>query len=114
MKNNPPPPPPKRKKNQKKNKQTNKQINKNWAANLEGLLNNLAFPYLLNNQSITQLQFYMVIQKVYAIFLQEWYAELNSSSDLDTYKLLNKTFHTEKYISCIPNESHRLALSRFV
>ena len=52
---------------------------KSWAANLKCLIIDLGFSFLWNQMPLTQRQLSVVIQRVYDTFLQEWYAELNSS-----------------------------------
>ena len=84
-----------------------------WAQCVCNLLNELGFSYLWDFQSISKLQLDMAIQTVYDQYCQVWYSELAQSNKLDTFKAVNKVFNFEKYISCIRNEKHRVALSRF-
>ena len=85
---------------------------KSWSANVKTLLNNLGFSYLWNSQNISQLQLNMVIQTIYDQFYQEFYATINASSKLETFKTISKHFNLEKYITIIDIDKHRTALSR--
>ncbi|MEW8545044.1 MAG: reverse transcriptase family protein [Candidatus Thiodiazotropha sp.] len=84
-----------------------------WCTSVRTLLNELGFSYLWDSQSVSKLQLEKVIQMVYDQYYQSWYSDLNLSNKLDTIKSLNKIFCFEKYISCISNDRHRIALSRF-
>lgn len=85
----------------------------NWAFQVMSLLNQLGFTYIWNSQNITKLQLNMVIQCVYDQYYQTYYESINSSSKLETLKCMNKIFGFEKYLSCISDDSHRIAVSRF-
>ena len=77
------------------------------------MLDEIGFSYLWIDQSITNRQLDMVIQGLYDQYFQNWYRELNATSKLETLKSLNKVFTFEKYLTCLNNDSHRIALSRF-
>ena len=86
---------------------------KSWSANVKLLLNELGFSYLWNNQEMSQLQLSMVIQRTHDQFYQEFYASINLSSKMETFKTISKHFKLEKYMTSVDVEKHRIALSRF-
>ena len=85
---------------------------KSWSANVKTLLNSLGISYLWNSQSISQLQLNMVIQTIHDQFYQEFYATIDTSSKLETFRTINKHFKLENYITSIDIDKHRIALSR--
>ena len=83
-----------------------------WPSNIMSLLNELGFSFLWNDQALSRSQLYMVMQRIYDHFLQEYYVSYDISSKMDVFKTITKHFKLEKYISCIDTEKHRVALSR--
>ena len=86
---------------------------KSWSANVKSLLNDHGFSYIWNNQDVSQKQLNTVIQRMYDQFYQEFYACINVSSKMKTFKKISKLFILEKYITSVEVEKHRIALSRF-
>jgi hypothetical protein len=84
-----------------------------WFINLKSMLNELGFSYLCNKVNIEPIEIQSVIQRIYDQYLQNWCSELDNFSKLDSYKLFKCDFVEEKYLSCIENTKHRIALSRF-
>ncbi|MCU7801014.1 MAG: hypothetical protein KZQ70_12965 [gamma proteobacterium symbiont of Lucinoma myriamae] len=83
-----------------------------WVAAIKDLLYNLGFAYIWNSQSVTNLQLRLIIERLYDQYIQNWYGSVNQSSKLVTYKTLKTQFQCEKYLSCVQNNNHRIALSR--
>ena len=84
-----------------------------WAQEVNKLLNDLGFNHLWNNDNVTLLQLNKVIERLKDQYLQYFYSELNKCSKLITYNKIKKEFTREKYLDCVTNDKHRLALSRF-
>ena len=84
-----------------------------WAQEVNKLLNDLGFNYLWNNDNVTLLQLNKVIERLKDQYLQYFYSELNKCSKLITYNKIKKEFTREKYLDCVTNDKHRVALSRF-
>ena len=80
---------------------------------MKSLLNDHGFSYFLNNQKVSQLQLNKVIQKIYDQFYQEFYACINLSSKMETFKKFSKRFKLEKYFMSVEAEKHRIALADF-
>ena len=83
-----------------------------WVSQNKNLLCELGFAYLWENQSFTNLQSQLVIQRLYDQYIQNWYSYVNNSPKLTTYKTEKIQFCHEKYSSCVLNNKHRVALSR--
>jgi hypothetical protein len=91
----------------------NGEIINTWSKKVRNLLSTLGFAYLWNDSNITDIQIRDIIQRIYDQHLQQWCFELNSSSKLESYKLFKNDLIQEKYLSCVDNVKHRIALSRF-
>lgn len=85
----------------------------NWAGQVKSLLSDLGFHYLWNNEDVTKVQLDKVIERLYDHFLQSWFSDLRNSSKLNTYTIYKEVFELEKYLCCISNIKHRIALTRF-
>lgn len=85
---------------------------KYWASELKSMLNDLGFSYLWNIDTITNIQLQKVIERLYDQYLQKWFGELSTMSKLSTYNVFKSEFVLEKYLTCITNEKHRIALTR--
>jgi hypothetical protein len=77
------------------------------------MLSDLGFSYLWNNDNISAVHVDTIIHRIYDQQLQQWRAELNSFSKLESYNLFKIEFTQEKYLSCVNNLKHRKLLSRF-
>ena len=70
--------------------------------------------FLWNNENVSRLQLNSVIDRLHDQYLQGFYAELHNSSKLSTYnEIKKKCFTTKKYLTCVKNAKHRIALTRF-
>lgn len=83
-----------------------------WADQVKNLLSELGFSYLWQNNDITELQLKCVIQRLYDQYFQKFYSDIRTSTKLLTYNLLKNEFVLEKYITCVTNDKHRIALTR--
>ena len=83
-----------------------------WADQVKNLLSELGFSYLWQNNNITELQLKCIIQRLYDQYFQKFYSDIRTSTKLSTYNLLKNEFVVEKYITCVTNDKHRIALTR--
>ena len=83
-----------------------------WSLQVKQLLMDLGFNYLWEINDVNNLQINMVIQRIYDQYLQHWYSETSSSTKLETYALIKPAFEFEKYLDCVQNNNHRIALTR--
>ena len=60
----------------------------------------------------TELQLKSIIQRLYDQYFQKFYSDIRTSTKLSTYNLLKNEFVVEKYITCVTNDKHRIALTR--
>ena len=84
-----------------------------WALDVKTLLNNLGFAHLWNNENVLRLQLNRVIDRLHDQYLQGFYAELRMSSKLSTSNEIKRGLTMEKYLTCVNNTKHRIALTRF-
>ena len=76
------------------------------------LLDELGFSNLWHEQSISHLQFELVVQRILDHFLQTFYSSVESTSKLEVLKKLDKQFKLEKYITSVDIDKHSVALPR--
>ena len=87
--------------------------NKCWSTQLKAMLNELGLNYLWNNEALTNIQIERAIERLHDQYYQNWYSTLNTSPKLETYNIIKTNYNVEKYIDCVTNMKHRLALTRF-
>ena len=83
-----------------------------WALEMKHLLNSLGFNYLWDNENVSNMQIKRVIETLYDQYLQRFYAKLRDSDKLITYSKIKGNFAFEKYLTCVNNTKHRIALTR--
>ncbi len=54
-----------------------------------------------------------MIKCLYDQHCQQWFSELFAISKLETYCIFKSSFQFEKYLSCVKNTKHRIAITRF-
>ena len=84
-----------------------------WALEVNNLLNDLGYSFLWNNENITLLQLNKAIERLHDQYLQYFYSELSTCPKLIAYNKIKREFIREKYLDCVTNDKHRIALSRF-
>ena len=87
--------------------------NKCWSTQLKAMLNELGLNYLWNNEALTNIQIERAIERLHDKYYQNWNSTLNTSPKLETYNIIKTNYNVEKYIDCVTNMKHRLALTRF-
>ena len=83
-----------------------------WPNKVKDLLYNLGFAYLWNDENVTKLQLRKIEERIYDQYYQSWYAALNISRKLCTYKTFKTQIGEEKYLSCIASNKYRVALTK--
>lgn len=84
-----------------------------WTLNVHRLLENIGFNFLIDNNTLSLSDINCVVQRIYDIYVQNWFSELDDSNKLASYRHYKKSFELEKYISCVTNSKLDLALTRF-
>ena len=84
-----------------------------WSSDVRDLLNELGFPFLWNNQNITNDQLNILIARIKDQYLQQWQSEINSLPKLETYCIFKNEHVAEKYLLCVSNLNYRTTLCRF-
>lgn len=86
---------------------------KNWASQIKSILQQHGFEYVWQLQSDIEIPFHCIKTRVFDIYKQKWYSDINNSSRLQSYCLFKHTFETENYLDFISHNDYKIALSRF-
>lgn len=62
--------------------------------------------------SFSKQQLNAAIETLYCQYYQRFYSSVDTMPKLCTYKLFKNCIGFEKYLSCVKNDSHRIALTR--
>ena len=65
------------------------------------------------NQDVTSVSFSVIKQRILDVYQQSWYADINKSPRLSTYRRFKHTFVLEKYLDFILEKKYRIALCQF-
>ena len=65
-----------------------------------------------NNTKLENVSKFTYLERLYDQHLQGWYGLLNSSPKLKTYNYIKSSYGLEKYLNCVKNNKHRVALTR--
>ena len=58
---------------------------KNWAFHIRTILQQHSFDYVWNNQYDIEIPFAAIKQRIFDMYSQKWYADINNSSRLQSY-----------------------------
>ena len=83
-----------------------------WSNKVKDLLYNLGLAYLWNDDNVTKLQLRRIEERIYDQYYQSWYAALNISRLLCTFKTFKTQIGEVKYLSCIASNKYRVALTK--
>ena len=64
------------------------------------------------NESVVNINYASIKQRILDIYKQTWYAKINNCSRLSSYCLFKHYFTTEKYLSCVNENKYRVAYSK--
>ena len=73
---------------------------KNWASQIKSILQQ-------HLQSDIEIPFHCINTRVFDIYKQKWYSDINNSSRLRSYCLFNHTFETENYLDFISHNDYK-------
>ena len=85
---------------------------KNWAFQIKTILQQHGFSFVWNNQFDINIPLAAIKQRIFDTFSQNWYADINNSSRLQSYSIFKHDFKHEKYLDDISESKYRIALSR--
>ena len=80
----------------------------NWAYQIKNMLQQHGQGYVWEEQSVTEIPFLAVKQRMIDNYLQKWYAEVNNSSRLQSYSSYKHNFELEPYLSIIHDKNSKL------
>ena len=65
------------------------------------------------NQDVNSVPFFVIKQRIFDVYHQSCYADINSSLRLSTYYRFNHSFTLEKYLEHILEKKYRIGLCKF-
>ena len=90
--------------------------NKNWAFEIKSLLENIGLAHIWWNQNEVLPNDYdlkIISDRIYDIFKQSWYSNINNSNRLASYSTYKEDFEFETYLNRINVTRFRIALTQF-
>ena len=85
----------------------------NWAYQIKTILQQHGLEYIWNNQFDMEIPFYTIKQRIFDMYLQKWYSDINNSSRMQTYSLFKHNFELEKYLKLNMEAKYKTAFARF-
>ena len=73
----------------------------------------LHFKYVWNNQFDIEIPFPDIRQRIFDVYLQKWYSDINNSNRLQSYCIYKHDFKLENYITDVTENKYKTALARF-
>lgn len=95
---------------------TNRNLNykgKNWATQIKTILQQHGFEYIWQQQFEIDIPFHIIKQRIFDVYLQIWYSDINNSSRLKAYCVFKHNFESERYLTVISDSKYKIAMSRF-
>ena len=86
---------------------------KNWASNIKSILQEHGFGYVWNDQLNSEIPFTAIRQRIFDMYHQKWYSDINNSNRLQSYCLFKHDFKLESYLTDITENKYKIALARF-
>jgi hypothetical protein len=86
---------------------------KNWASQVKTILDTHGLNYIWNNQFLIDIPFQVIKQRIFDVYLQRWYTDINNSTRLQSYCIFKHNFEIEQYLDCISENKYKIALSKF-
>ena len=83
-----------------------------WTKNVYTLIKNLGLQYIWDMRDSVDIDINVIARRLHDTYIQKWSSELESFSKLQTYNMFKNELCLEKYLLCVKNEKHRVALSR--
>lgn len=86
---------------------------KNWAFQIKTILQQHGLEYVWNQQFDAEIPFNAIKQRIFDMYTQKWYADINNSNRLQSYSTHKQIFELEKYLNILTENKYKTALSRF-
>ena len=85
----------------------------NWASQIKSILETHGLGDTWYSRNADSVPMSLIKQKVFNMFHQSWYTEINNSPRLSCYSRLKHSFIQEKHLSFISDKKYRMALCKF-
>ena len=69
--------------------------------------------YWLNQSDVDFININLIKQRIFDIYQQSWYADINNSNRLETYSRFKHNFQVETYLNSLLDKKFRISLSKF-
>ena len=86
---------------------------KNWASHIKSILQQHGFEYVWNSQFNIEIPFEAIRQRIFDMYHQKWYSDINNSNRLQSYCLFKHDFKLGDYLTDITDNKYKIALARF-
>lgn len=86
---------------------------KNWAFQIKSILQQHGFEFVWNNQPSMEIPFKVIRQRIFDMYFQKWYSEINNSNRLQSYCIFKHDCKLENYLTCVTENKYKIALARF-
>lgn len=86
---------------------------KNWAFQIKSILQQHGLGYIWTQQFDIEIPYNTIKQRIFDMYHQKWYSDINNSSRLQAYCSYKHDFKLEKYLSVVMENKFKIALSRF-
>ena len=86
----------------------------NWAFQVKCILDQIGMhDYWLNQFDADYININLIKQRIFDIYHQSWYADINNSNRFETYSRFKHTFQVETYLNILLDKKFRISLSKF-
>ena len=85
----------------------------NWACQIKTFLVELGMNDVWENQNNINFNIASIKQRIFDIYLQSWYSDINNSRRLHYYSIYKHSFFLENYLNSIKIKKYRVALTKF-
>ena len=69
--------------------------------------------YWLNQFDVDYININLIKQRIFDMYHQSWYADINNSNRFETYSRFKHTFQVETYLNILLDKKFRISLSKF-
>ena len=84
-----------------------------WAYQIKLILQQHGLEYVWNQQFEIEIPFNTIRQRIFDMYFQKWYSEINNSNRLMSYSIFKHDFVFEKYLNMPIENKYKVALTRF-
>ena len=68
--------------------------------------------YWLNQSDVDYININLIKQRIFDIYQQSWYADINNSNRLETYSRFKHNFQVQTYLNSFLDKKFRISLSK--